>query len=71
MPKADRFSIAFWNLSNSDLVLKVASRSYPLPRNKNLQLEMDRDFVWQVEGREAQVERIPTNESGLEIVIRR
>ena len=70
-PAGDSCSIAFWNLSSTDMALKVAGRTHTLPRDKNLMLTLDREFVWQVEGREAQVERVPAGESALEIVIRR
>lgn len=70
-PTGDSYPIGIWNLSNTDLIVKVAGQPHTLPRNKNLQLHVGRQFVWQVEGREAQVERIPAGESALEIVIRR
>jgi hypothetical protein len=70
-PAGDRCSVAFWNLSAQDLTLKVDGQKRILPRGKSLTLELDRKFVWQVEGREPEAERVPANETGLEIVIRR
>jgi hypothetical protein len=70
-PAADRCSVAFWNLSGQDLTLTVAGQKQTIVRGKSLTLELDRQFVWQVEGRESQAERVPATESGLEIVIRR
>ena len=39
--------------------------------NKNLTLDLERQFAWQVEGRNAETAQVPDSESGLEIVIRK
>lgn len=70
-PADNRCSVGFWNLSNTDLVLKVGSQRHSLPRGKNVLLDLEREFVWHIEGREAQAEKIPQEQSALEIVIRR
>jgi hypothetical protein len=69
--KQDECSVGFWNLSGRDLVLKVNGQDRVLPRGKNLVLDLNRQFDWQLEGRAYQTAEVPSNESALEIVIRR
>lgn len=70
-PAGDRARVGFWNLSERDVVLTVANQAYSLPRGKSVRLDLPREFVWRVDSREAQNEKMPENESALEIVIRR
>jgi hypothetical protein len=67
----DRCSVAFWNLSDRDLTVLVAGQSVSLPRGRSVQMELDRQFTWQIDGRPAVSERIPANESAWDILIRR
>jgi len=67
----DHCSVGFWNLTNRDISVKVAGRNHVVPSRKNLTLELERQFAWQVEGRNAETAQVPDAESGLEIVIRR
>lgn len=64
-------SVGFWNLSGQDLVLHVAGQRVALPRGKSATLQLERRFVWQIEGRPQLVEEVPAGESAREIVIRR
>jgi hypothetical protein len=66
-----RTSVAFWNLSDRDLVLLAGGQRLLLPRGRSATLELDRQFTWQVEGRPAIAEQVPANESAWEIMIRR
>jgi hypothetical protein len=68
---AGRCSVSFWNLSGQELVLKVGERRVPLANGRRATLELDREFTWQIEGRNAQTARIATNDTAQEIVIRR
>ena len=71
-PRADgRFSVSFWNLSAGALTLKVGEQRTTLSAGRSVTLNLERRFQWQIEGREAQTAQVATNESGLEIVIRR
>jgi hypothetical protein len=70
-PANDRARVGFWNLSNADITLTVANQAYALQRGKSLTLDLPREFVWRVDSREPQNEKMPENESALEIVIRR
>jgi hypothetical protein len=67
----ERCTVGFWNLSDRDLSAKINGKTLTVPRGKNTPVDVPREFVWQVEGREPQVERIATGESALTIVIRR
>jgi hypothetical protein len=69
-PAKDRAEVGFWNLSGHDLTLKVAGQTHRLEHGKNLKLQLNRQFVWRVEDREAQSERVPDEVPGLDIVIR-
>ncbi|GIW79995.1 MAG: hypothetical protein KatS3mg105_1802 [Gemmatales bacterium] len=67
----EKHGVGFWNLSQRDLTLKVAGQTYSLRRGESLRLQLADEFTWQVDQREAQVQRIAPGESSLEIVIRR
>lgn len=70
-PAADRARVGFWNLSQTDITLTVANQAYSVPRGKSVKLDLPRQFVWRVDSREPQNEKMPENEAALEIVIRR
>ncbi len=70
-PSGDHCSVGFWNLTNRDISVKVAGRNHVVPSRKNLTLDLERQFAWQVEGRNAETAQVPDSESGLEIVIRK
>jgi len=70
-PAGARLTAGFWNLTDHDLTIKVDGQSHVVARGKNLPLEVGRQFVWQIEGRDPQREQIATGESAIEIVIRR
>ncbi len=70
-PAGDRSSICFWNLSGADVTLTVAGRTQTLPRGGRARFALDRQFVWQVGGREPRREDVPAGAAGLEVVLRR
>jgi hypothetical protein len=70
-PSVERCRVGFWNVSNRDLVLTINGERQAVPRRKSVTLDLGREFVWMVEGAEAQRERIPADKSTLEIVLRR
>jgi hypothetical protein len=71
-PRADgRCSVSFWNLSSGAMTLNVGDRRTTLAAGRSVTLNLERQFRWQIEGREAQSAQVAANESGLEIVIRR
>jgi hypothetical protein len=67
----ERCSVGFWNSTDRDLVLRVAGQVRALPRGRGVTLVLPRDFVWQLDSRDPQVERVQAKESAVEIVIRR
>jgi hypothetical protein len=70
-PTADRCSVGFWNLTGKELTLKIDGQTRTVAAGKSLTLDLARQFVWQVMGREAQNSTVPTADLGVEIVIRR
>jgi hypothetical protein len=70
-PAVGRCSVAFWNLTDRDVTLKLGTQSLPLARGKSATLEMPHEFTWQVDGRESQTQKVAASETGLEIVVRR
>lgn len=70
-PASERCAVGFWNLTGRDVTVSVDGKSQVIPRGKTVRLQVDRQFVWQVSGREAQTEKVPMENSGLEIVLRR
>jgi hypothetical protein len=68
---AGRAAVAVWNLSGGTLTLTVAGRRHTLPPGRNLSLDLDREFSWQLEGRDTEVTRVPAGETGATLVIRR
>jgi hypothetical protein len=51
--------------------LKAGGQKRTLAAGQNTTMELDREFTWQVEGREAQTARVSAGDAALEIVIRR
>lgn len=68
---SNRCSVSFWNLSGRELILKVGERRVTLDSGRSSTLNLDRQFTWQIEGRDPQNGRIAATDSALEIVIRR
>ncbi len=67
----ERGTAIFWNLTDRDLNVKIDGRSHSVRRSQSAAVNVPREFVWQAEGRDAQVERIAAGESAITIVIRR
>jgi len=68
-------SLSFWIVTATptvrDLKLRVDGETRTRAAGRGLTLEMPREFTWQVDERTPENERVPTNEAGVEIVIRR
>ncbi len=69
--EGSRPTAEFWNLTERDLTIKVDGQRHVVARQKSLLVEVPRQFIWQIEGRDPQKEQIATGESALELVIRR
>jgi hypothetical protein len=63
-------AVGFWNLTGRDVTLSIDGKPQIVPQGKNLRLQLGRQFVWQIGGHEAQTEKIPIENSGVEIVLR-
>jgi hypothetical protein len=70
-PAGERCAVAFWNLSDRDMTLKVAGQTRLLLRGKSVSVEIARKFTWQVDERQPREETVAAADPGLEIVIRR
>jgi hypothetical protein len=68
---SDRCSVAFWNLTGQTLSLHVNGRNVSLAPNKSTTLDLPMTFAWQIQGREAEAMRIPSDRGSAEILIRR
>jgi hypothetical protein len=66
-----RCSVSFWNVSDKALVLKVDGRRLSLARGRSVTLDLDRQFTWQIEGREEHAQTVAKTEHALDILIRR
>lgn len=69
-PSKDVCRVGFWNLSGRELTLTVAEKSWKLPKDQSITLDLDRSFAWQVDQRPQSVERVPEGQSAHELVIR-
>jgi hypothetical protein len=70
-PDAKRCSVGFWNLTAQELTLTIDGQKRTLPAGKNLTLDLGRQFVWQVAGRDPQNTTVAAGDVGAEIIIRR
>ena len=70
-PLGDRVSVGFWNLTDQDVTIKIDGQPRLLPKGKSVSMELGREFIWHLEGRDPQTERVATGESAMEIVIRK
>jgi hypothetical protein len=68
---ADHCAVGFWNLTGRDVTLSVDGKPQIVPQGKSLRLQLGRQFAWKIGGHEVQTERIPIENSGVEIVLRR
>jgi hypothetical protein len=67
----DLTAACFWNLSDRERVLKISGQTLRLVPGQNVKLSVAREFVWQLDDNEPQVERVPDQVPGVEIVVRR
>jgi hypothetical protein len=67
----DGKSATFWNLTDAALTLTVDGQKQVVPAKSSQTVQVAGEFAWRVEGREPEAGRMPSNESGVTIVIRR
>jgi hypothetical protein len=66
-----RKTVQFWNLSRSEVTLRLDGRQHVLAANTSESFDVPGEFAWQVAGREPEVGRIQAGDPGVTIVIRR
>ncbi len=66
----DRIRVGFWNLSGRDRTLTIAGKSWVVPQDRAITLELARRFAWQLEERPQRVERVPEGQATYDVVIR-
>ena len=62
--------VGFWNLSGRDVRLTIEGKTWMLPRDRAITLDVERSFAWQIDQRTQRVERIADAETTYEVVIR-
>lgn len=67
--KAGPLRVGFWNITGKDVNLKVNGQSHIVPRNRILNLRLDRSFTWQA-GSEAKQEQVADNLTTHEVILR-
>ena len=70
-PADDQCVVSFKNLSGRPVKITVDMQEQTLPPDGSAKMQVKRQFVWRMEGREAQREQIKAGDFALQIVIRR
>jgi hypothetical protein len=70
-PLDDQCTVSFKNLSGHPIKLTIDMQERTLTQDGSVTLPVKRQFVWRMEGREAQSEQIKPGNYALQIVIRR
>lgn len=68
--RPDRCAVRFWNLSKQPIRVKADGQTRTIDVGSNIQLDLPREFAWQMDDREAQSAKVPAAAAGLDIVIR-
>ena len=66
----DLCRVGFWNLSGRDRTLTIEGKSWTLPKDRTITLDVDRRFAWQLESRAQRLERVPDGQATHDVVIR-
>jgi hypothetical protein len=69
VPK-DRCRVGFWNVTGRDVTLTIEGKSWKVPKDQSITLDLEWTFSWQIDQRPQQIERIPTGQNTHELVIR-
>lgn len=70
-PTDDRCTVTFTNLSDRKIKVVLGTQERALGTGESATLPITRQFVWRMEGREPQNEKVGTGDYALQIVIRR
>ena len=63
-------SVVFWNMTEREVTLAVEGKSYTVVAKGSMKLDLGREFRWGVNDAEPRQQKVPEEESGMEIVIR-
>lgn len=67
---SDRFRVGFWNLTGRDVTLTVGSKTVTLAKNREITLDLERQFSWRIDGRSMQIGRVPDGATTHEVAIK-
>lgn len=70
-PASSTCAVGFWNSTARPVTLRVAGQVYTLAAGRGVMVDLPRQFAWQIDGRESQTTRVPADQVGVDIVIRR
>lgn len=68
--RPDRCVVRFWNLSKQPIRVRADGQTQSIAVGSSIQLDLPREFAWQINDREAQSAKVPVAAAGLDIVIR-
>lgn len=66
----ERCQVGFWNLTGRDVTLTIDGKSWPLPKNRKITVELEYQFIWQADRGAQQVERVPDHQATHEVAVR-
>jgi hypothetical protein len=70
-PGTARSPVSVWNLTGTALTLTIDGQRATLGAGRTQTFEVNRDFEWQVEGRDRQKMTVPAADRGTTLVLRR
>ena len=66
----DRLLVGFWNLTGRDVTLKVDGQIRVVPKDKAVNLQLERQFGWQVDQGEPKMESVSPERRQFDVLIR-
>ena len=65
-----RCKVGFWNITGGEVTLTIDGQTRTLAKDRALTLNLPRNFVWRIGGREAQSESVPEGQNIFEVILR-
>lgn len=62
--------VGFWNITGKDVSLKVNGETHVVPRNRTLNLRLDRSFTWQTGAGDPKQEQVADTQTTHEVILR-
>jgi hypothetical protein len=62
--------VGFWNITGRDLTLSIDGRQRTVAKDRAVTVDLERSFTWQVNDGVLQTERVPSDQSTFEVIIR-